>query len=111
VQSLGTQGTTDEDSTPKDSQAMDDDDEEEEEEKDEETHDEKIARAKKELRSLMKEKWEQQEKNPSDDGVGDLTNRFGTLIAGEGRSRYISPGLWASLNSAVRLVAKTRYMF
>src|SRR6201996_7377678 len=59
VQSLGTQGgQTDDDNSPRDNQTT-----EEEEPKEEETHDQKIARAKKELRSLWQEKMAMEEKN------------------------------------------------
>jgi hypothetical protein len=103
VQSLGgtTQGpTTDEDGSKSPQTEQEDGANVEKEE----THDEKIWRAKKELRSLMREKWDKQEKLPrkEDESVEELTNRFGTLIADDvGRSRYISPGLWASLTAAV----------
>lgn len=64
----------------------------------EETHDEKIQRAKRELKSLVREKFEKQEKeNPPDTAA--LTSSFGKLIVHESRSRYISPGMWAGLKT------------
>jgi Fungal Zn(2)-Cys(6) binuclear cluster domain len=98
VQSLGTQ----EDESPKDTTDAGTTDAEGV--KEEETNDQKIARVKKEWKSLMKARAEDEEKNGTPD-VDNLTNRFGALISGEGRSRYITPGLWASLNAAVGVVS------
>jgi len=66
----------------------------------EETHEQKIARACRELRELKKQKREQdgEKKPPATTG---LENRFGRLVVDEGRSRYINPSFWASLSSEV----------
>jgi hypothetical protein len=65
--------------------------------KEEETHEMKFVRVKKEWHELIKEHREREEKDQPD--VNNLSTRFGKLIVHEGRSRYITPGLWSSLKS------------
>lgn len=62
----------------------------------EETHEERIQKAKRELKELRKEKAAQEPKK--DD---TLEKRFGRLVVDEGRSRYINPSFWASLSDEV----------
>ena len=65
-----------------------------------ETRDQKILRIKQELKALKREKKEVLDATlPTDES--SLANRFGRLIVSEGRSRYISPMAWASLNAEV----------
>ena len=105
VQSLGAQVQSDEgENTSKDEQGNTTGNETGVEDgvKKEDTHEEKIMKAIKELRDLKRQKWERdgKPKPPVDTG---LENRFGRLVVGEGKSRYINPSFWASLSHEVCL--------
>jgi hypothetical protein len=58
---------------------------------------EKFHKMKKEMRGVCKE----QRSKEVPENVQDLTERFGTLLVKQGRSRYINPGFWSHLNAEV----------
>ena len=102
VQSLGAQVQSDDGENPSkdDKELTPNDTGNEASEKNPETHEDKIRKAIKELRDLKREQWEKdgRPKPPVDTG---LENRFGRLVVGDGKSRYINPSFWASLSHEV----------
>jgi Fungal specific transcription factor domain len=104
VQSLGTQVQPEDESTPPTEST---DKESSPTVQEEETHEMKVSRVKKELHKLMREKWENEEKQQPPD-VNNLSTRFGKLIVHEGRSRYITPGLWSTLKTELEDIKSDR---
>lgn len=93
VQSLGTQVQPDDNESAKEEKVPD--------KEEEETHEQKLVRACRELRQLRREKMEMEGKKAESDGLTGLENRFGRLVVGQGRSRYIHASFWASLSAEV----------
>lgn len=62
------------------------------------TQEERIQKARQELKELKQAKFGQDRKKSSTTG---LENRFGRLVVDEGRSRYINPSFWANLSNEV----------
>jgi hypothetical protein len=93
VQTLGAQVSTEEEESPKDGEMQ------ETPPVEEQSTDERLKMLKKEFKELVGAK---REKNRQElDGVQDLTERFGTLLVKQGRSRYINPGFWSMFNAEV----------
>jgi hypothetical protein len=102
VLSLGAHvATDDEEAAPKESGSEDPKESEKEIDKDvkDEDHHEKIMRKVRELRELKRQVKELHgTKQPQ---VNGLEGRFGRLVVGDGKSRYINPSFWASLSNEV----------
>jgi hypothetical protein len=99
VQTLGAQVTEEGDSSvsPKEGDMQDTPVEESVESPEEKM--EKMRKWRKEFKELHWAKVKEAQEGESN--VDDLTERFGTLLVKQGRSRYINPGFWSMFNAEV----------
>jgi hypothetical protein len=71
------------------------------------SQEERIQKARQELKELKQAKFDQDRKKSPTTG---LENRFGRLVVDEGRSRYINPSFWANLSNEVCTLSKFHHL-